>query len=374
MVPPRRHRLRRKLGGIALAAAAATTALSATFVTLQAWSGPAAASSSASSKVGPLVGAAPPSSAALRSLRSLSAPTRRAAAEEAVEEVEAPTAAPVEPTAPVEGKRLLVLGGNGYVGSQVARLAVDRGWSVTSLSRRGQKPDDGPLGLFADARLDKVRWVAGDATDPATIQALIAEHDAVVHAIGLLFDANSGLANLNLIVSGSGSVPTETSTYDRITRLTAFNVIEAAQAKSEVFKFPWEPEPAPTPVLFVSAAEAGWPDVSLGPEVETNLAPDWLKEYLKAKRAVEAKIQSTPASIRPVIVRPSLIWSWDKWDVLPIIPIFNLLNAIGVPFVDKTVTVFTLSKALMAGLENDDVSGVQRFDKMEELEARFDAA
>ena len=56
---------------------------------------------------------------------------------------------------------------------------------------------------------------------------LVGKADAVVHSIGLLFDVESGLQNLNLIVSGSKSVPGEDSTYDRITRLTAFNTVEA---------------------------------------------------------------------------------------------------------------------------------------------------
>merc|ERR1712039_538502 len=123
----------------------------------------------------------------------------------------------------------------------------------------------------------------------------------------------------------------------------------------------------PTPILFVSAAEAGWPDVALGPQVET-AAPEWLKQYLVAKRAVEAEIQSSPDLIRSVIFRPSLIWSWTKFDVLPVIPIFNLLSFLGLPFVDKTVTVNTLAKSIIAGLEDAGTSGVQRFTEMEELE------
>ena len=57
-----------------------------------------------------------------------------------------------------------------------------------------------------------------------------------------------------------------------------------------------------------------------------------------------------------------------RFDVLPVIPVFNLLNAVGVPFVDKTVTVSTLSKAIVAALEDETVTGVQRFPEMEELE------
>lgn len=80
---------------------------------------------------------------------------------------------------------------------------------VTSLSRRGENPEPG------NEDLDQVNWVKGDATDYGTVSSQVGDADAVVHAarmnhpaglnsspeaIGLLFDANSGLTNLNLIV------------------------------------------------------------------------------------------------------------------------------------------------------------------------------
>merc|ERR1711879_942585 len=87
------------------------------------------------------------------------------------------------------------------------------------------------------------------------------------------------------------------------------------------------------PLVFVSAAEAGWPDVAFGDKVES-ATPKWLKKYLVAKRAVERRLleESSTSNIRSVIFRPSLIWSWDKYDVLPAIPIFNIASAIGIPF------------------------------------------
>ena len=81
----------------------------------------------------------------------------------------------------------------------------------------------------------------------------------------------------------------------------------------------------------------------------------------------EAELQSSAGQVRPIVLRPSLIWSWDKLDVLPAIPIFNLASAIGVPFVDKTVRVETLGKAAVSGLLDPSVSGVQRVERMEEL-------
>ena len=255
--------------------------------------------------------------------------------------------------------RLLVIGGNGFVGRQVCKYAVRSGkFDVTSLSRRGQcpKPDD--------AELSQVEWVAGDALDKSTVSKYVNQADAVVHAIGLLFDANSGLTFLNTFTSASGSKPTDESTYDNITRRTALLAIEALKAKNAL--------PAmmgsKAPFAFVSCAESGWPDVRFGPQVEA-VSPDWLQRYLVAKRAVEDALGQSTSALRPVIVRPSLIWDWKKFDVLPVIPVFNLASALGVPFVDKTVRVETVGKSIVAGLLDESVSGVQRYDKMEELAA-----
>ena len=116
---------------------------------------------------------------------------------------------------------------------------------------------------------------------------------------------------------------------------------------------------------YISCAEAGWPDVQFGEQVE-EASPDWLKRYLAAKRSVEAKLASTN-KLRPIIYRPSLIWDWKKFDVLPVIPVFNIASALGVPFVDKTVRVEDLGKAIVAGLVDAEVSGVQRFPQIESL-------
>ena len=74
-------------------------------------------------------------------------------------------------------------------------------------------------------------------------------------------------------------------------------------------------------------------------------------------------------TVRPVIMRPSLIWNWQKLDVLPIIPVFNIASAVGVPFMDKTVRVETVGKSIVAGLLDETVSGVQRYNEMEALAA-----
>jgi Nucleoside-diphosphate-sugar epimerases len=199
-------------------------------------------------------------------------------------------------------KKVAVFGGTGYVGSAVCERLIQKGHDVTAISRRGTNPRPG------DANLDQVNWVKGDATDPATVKGFVKDADAVVHAIGLLFDVNSGLANFNTIVSGSKSLPGENSTYDAITRQTMFNVCDAIEEKNA---FPKIGKQEKFPLCFVSAAEAGWPEVSGGSFVEEKFAPDWLKRYLAAKRVVEDRLKKSD-KIRGVIYRPSLIWDWTK--------------------------------------------------------------
>jgi hypothetical protein len=96
--------------------------------------------------------------------------------------------------------------------------------------------------------------VTADAGNIDEIRKVVNEHGpftACVHCIGLLFDSESGLREFNKFVSGSNSVPGSEATYDRITRLTAFNAVDCVLESMA-------PTDSPLPFIFVSAAEAGW--------------------------------------------------------------------------------------------------------------------
>jgi hypothetical protein len=183
----------------------------------------------------------------------------------------------------------------------------------------------------------------------------------VIHCIGLLFDDASGLGTYNRFVSGSGSLPDADSTYDTITRLSAFNAIEATKEyakNNQMTAFPF---------VFTSAAEAGWPDMPGGAQVEQYLAPEWMKRYLAAKRQVEAKLMGSQPLLRPVIARPSLIYSLDKPASYLPVGAFFVGNKIGLPFVDRPVTVQSLGNAMVRAISRDNVVGVQRFMDIDQL-------
>ena len=201
---------------------------------------------------------------------------------------------------PGSSGRLLVCGGSGFLGREVCREAVSRGWAVTSLSRRGVNPEPG-------STLDGVKWVAGDMSDADLLTKLAAEADAFVHSVGLLLDTESGLGGVNFITSGSRSVPAEGATYDTVMRDSA--VALAAAAQSGVTGG------AEMPLVYVSAAEVAWCESDGGKKLEAAL-PEFLGRYLSAKREAEALLQDT-AGLRVVLARPSLMYDWGKLDVLP---------------------------------------------------------
>ena len=253
------------------------------------------------------------------------------------------TASMVTPTPP----RLVVAGGTGFVGREICREAVNRGWSVTSLSRRGSNPEPG-------SALDSVDFVAGDAADAAVLDKLTADADAVVHSVGALFDSESGLAQLNRITSGSGSMPADGATYDTLSRDTALALLDAAQ-KSDDTKA----------LLFVSANEAGWPNLpsSVGRQLEENL-PEWLGRYLSAKRDVEQALANQD-SIRAIVARPSLMYSPTKFDVLPLLPIWNALSAVNAggdgvfgKMLPATVVGASAVEALSVALDSEALEAV----------------
>lgn len=289
----------------------------------------------------------------------------------------------------------------GFLGQTILKRAVLEGYSVTSISRRGVLSDTPST---ASTNID---YRKGDAREKEIIVNILNEGGytgvcctlmstnvvytavssdghidslklsqpvcssffnrlGVIHCIGLLFDDASGLGNYNRFVSGSKSVPDSQSSYDSITRLTAFNAIDATV--DYVNENADNPDiPKPFPFCFTSAAEAGWPEMAGGSFIEEYLAPDWLRRYLTAKRAVESKLLSSSPPLRPIIVRPSLIYSLDRPLALPSVGAFFIGNKVGLPFVDRPVTVQALSCAVVRSMDRENVSGVQRYTEIDAL-------
>ena len=99
----------------------------------------------------------------------------------------------------MENKKILLLGGSGFVGTYIASRLSERGVRVTVPSRRRER---GKVLIT----LPGVEVVEADIHCPATLQSLVAGHDAVINLVGILhsrdvkfpYSADFGRAHVEL--------------------------------------------------------------------------------------------------------------------------------------------------------------------------------
>ncbi|KAI7744467.1 hypothetical protein M8C21_024459, partial [Ambrosia artemisiifolia] len=100
-----------------------------------------------------------------------------------VEEAE-PLNVPPPPT-----EKLLVLGGSGFVGSHICKEALNRGFSVSSLSRSGNYS-------IQDPWANKVQWHQGDLLSGSSWKEALNGVTAIVSCVGG-FGSNSYMYKIN---------------------------------------------------------------------------------------------------------------------------------------------------------------------------------
>ncbi|OMO88508.1 hypothetical protein CCACVL1_08323 [Corchorus capsularis] len=100
-------------------------------------------------------------------------------------------------TAAPPTEKLLVLGGNGFVGSHICKEALEHGLTVASISRSGRPS-------LNDSWTNNVLWLKGDLLSPDSLKHAFSEATAVISCVGG-FGSNShmyrinGTANINAI-------------------------------------------------------------------------------------------------------------------------------------------------------------------------------
>jgi len=200
-------------------------------------------------------------------------------------------------------QKLLVIGGNGFVGSTVCKAALAKGMQVTSVSLSGE-PFRTPKG-HTPAWTSKVNWQKGNALQPDSYAHHMSDATAVVHTLGSLFEGQKykkalkdgnlfGLFASILQDSRSGNPLEKDSmgSYEVINRETALRVCETFLSS--------QPSPAmdkPRAFVFVSAEDIFRP---------------WIPaRYIETKREAESRIDdilSDNQHFRSVHIRPSLIY------------------------------------------------------------------
>ncbi|KAK0483697.1 mitochondrial protein [Armillaria novae-zelandiae] len=207
-------------------------------------------------------------------------------------------------------KKILVVGGNGFIGSAVCRAALTRGMQVTSVSSSG-RPYRTPRG-HSPAWTEKESHssfshegdtlTACESHDPSTFADALNDAHGVVHTLGTLLD---GGQYKNAVKEGSlvglvGSLlgsqnPLEKKTssgYESLNRDAALRV-----CKAFVDSGPAE-GPSPRPFVYISAEDIFRPIIPA--------------QYIETKREAEAGIDSLVSQklglFRGVYIRPSLVY------------------------------------------------------------------
>ncbi|KAI1281277.1 NAD(P)-binding protein [Xylaria sp. FL0933] len=282
-------------------------------------------------------------------------------------------------------KRLVVCGGNGFLGSRICKYAVQRGWDVTSISRSGApKWDAVTSSATPPSWSHKVTWERGDILRPATYAPLLKGADFVVHSMGILLEADykgvlrgqespiSGLRKaftnapqpgnpLERRVSGSkesssdGDIrPPETReqlTYENMNRDSAIMLAKEADGEN-VSAF-----------VYISAAGG---------------APVLPARYISTKREAESTIAREFPRMRSIFIRPPFLYDSSRPITMPMAAmtgvgaIFNgvtggifggLMGAAGV----KPLKVDVVAEAVVQALHDETVKGPVEVPDIEQL-------
>ncbi|KAF8559787.1 NAD(P)-binding protein [Imleria badia] len=199
-------------------------------------------------------------------------------------------------------QKILVVGGNGFIGSAVCKAAMARGIQVTSISSSGT-PYKTPKG-HTPAWVAKVEWRKADALIPETYSDILPKVGAVVHTLGTLLEDGkykSALAHGELIgligaIAGGGGSPLDRGpqrcSYELINRDSALRVCQAFKSS--------KPDPGVThvrPFIYISAEDIFRP-----------LIP---ARYIETKREAEQTISQLLRDHprhRSVFIRPSFVY------------------------------------------------------------------
>ncbi len=211
----------------------------------------------------------------------------------------------------------LVIGGSGFIGREVCRLAVRDGHDVRSVSRRGRPDVDAPW-------TERVSWTSADLFRPDVWRGRLDGVDVVVHSVGTIAES-----------------PTDGTTFERVNGdSTILTALEAERAGVETF-------------VFLSSAVK---------------PPGVRHAYLTAKRRAEAAIADL--DLRTVTLRPGPVYGPDQ----PHFPravngLFRLVASVP-PLADRLgesrpLSVETVARATYrVGLDPDepmlDVADVRR--------------
>ncbi|KAL4978679.1 hypothetical protein BDW66DRAFT_10619 [Aspergillus desertorum] len=274
-------------------------------------------------------------------------------------------------------RKLVVAGGNGFLGSRICKSAVARGWSVTSLSRSGEPRWDVVTSSPQRPGWAKlVEWAKADILKPDTYRPFLKDANAVVHSMGILLEAD-----YKGVVQGREPIISGLQRAFSLSKRGSQNPLqrhegEALKAQEKDGQFTYE--------LMNRDSAIALAQESLNEHVPTFVyisassgAPILPRRYITTKREAETTISTQLPELRSVFVRPPFMYDSSRKFTLPIALggfvasqinalVGNRLNFFG-SMVEKPLQVDMVGEAVVEALEDPSVSGPVGLNKIETL-------
>lgn len=265
--------------------------------------------------------------------------------------------------------KLIVFGGNGFLGKRICQEAVTSGYQVVSVSRSGKAPHSNELN---DKQwMQEVQWTAADIFKPDSYHELLNNATNVVHSLGILLENENYKQTLSkpptydsksrLLSFGAGPNPLKKSspyfTYEMMNKQSA--IILADTFKQKILKkSKKEQEKANQRSFTYISADKGFPLIPSG--------------YINSKRGAEIELEKMQRYFRPIIVRPGFMFDEHRNAIGPRSFIHTALELLycGNKFllrnklqllndlIRPTVSTQQVSKSVLKNIENPDFKGV----------------
>lgn len=265
--------------------------------------------------------------------------------------------------------KLIVFGGNGFLGKRICQEAVTSGYKVVSVSRSGKAPHSNELN---DKQwMQEVQWTAADIFKPDSYHELLNNATNVVHSLGILLENENYKQTLSksptydsksrLLSFGAGPNPLKKSspyfTYEMMNKQSA--IILADTFKQKILKkSKKEQEKANQRSFTYISADKGFPLIPSG--------------YINSKREAEIELEKMQRYFRPIIVRPGFMFDEHRNAIGPRSFIHTALELLycGNKFllrnklqllndlIRPTVSTQQVSKSVLKNIENQDFKGV----------------
>ncbi|POS84480.1 NAD(P)-binding protein [Erysiphe pulchra] len=278
-------------------------------------------------------------------------------------------------TAPI---RIVVCGGNGFLGSRICKFAVARGWDVTSLSRSGEPKWASVTSSATPPNwAHEVHWERADILKPTTYSPLLKKADYVVHSLGILLEADykgiisgreSPITGLKEAFSAAGS-----GSQNPLTRRKD----EDLQSQENDNRLTYELINRDSAItLAQEASNNGVPTFAYISAVGG--APILPQRYITTKREAESTISSEFCKMRSIFFRPGLLYNRSRTLTIPLAAMatagtaFNsltggifsgIMGAAGAKPLDADV----VAEAVVEALSDENVKGPVEIKEIEEL-------